>query len=81
MQTNQIILSSRQRAQGDNHHLWVNRNTWWFHGTFHKPDGTKERVRLTLKTRDLNRARALRDRLIRRYRPQAAAEPCAQAIA
>ncbi len=81
MQASPFILSSRQRAQGDNHHLWENRNTWWFHGTFHKADGTKERVRLNLKTRDLNRARALRDRLIHRYRQHATAEPCAHAIA
>lgn len=57
-------LSRRQKTAGPNHHLWNNHGTWWFHGTFHLPDGTAERVRVSLKTRDLGLAREKRDRLL-----------------
>jgi hypothetical protein len=60
-------LSSRQKTDGPNHHLWNNHGTWWFHGTFHKPEGTKERVRLNLHTRDLAEARLKRDRIASQF--------------
>jgi len=60
-------LSSRQKTYGPNHHLWNNHGTWWFHGTFHKPEGTKERVRLNLRTRDLAEARLKRDRIANQF--------------
>lgn len=58
------VLSSRQKTAGPNHHLWNNHGTWWFHGTFHLPDGTAERVRVNLKTADLKAARLRRDHII-----------------
>jgi hypothetical protein len=60
-------FSRRQKTDGPNHHLWNNHGTWWFHGTFHKPEGTKERVRLNLHTRDLAEARLKRDRIANQF--------------
>jgi len=57
-------LSVRVNESNDNHHLWNNRGTWWCHFTLHKPDYTTERIRLSLKTRDLEEARRKRDRLL-----------------
>lgn len=62
--TTQPRLSTRQRAAGDNHHLWNNHGTWWFHGTFHLPDGSAQRVRTNLRTRCVDEARRRRDRII-----------------
>ncbi len=56
-------------AQGNpNHHLWNNRGTWWCHFTLHREDYTAERVRVSLRTRDLAEARLRRDALLRLYR-------------
>lgn len=57
-------LSVRVNESNGNHHLWNNRGTWWCHFTLHKPDYTTERIRLSLKTRDLEEARRKRDRLL-----------------
>lgn len=46
-----------------NHHLWNNRGVWWCHVTVHKPDATAERLRFSLKTRNIEKARRLRDRI------------------
>jgi hypothetical protein len=53
------------RVDGTNpfHHLWNNNGTWWCHLTIHRPDHTSERVRVSLKTRDLAAACRKRDRL------------------
>ena len=59
-------LSTRQRIAGDDHHLWNNHGTWWFHGTFHLPDGTAERVRTSLRTKCIEEARRRRDAIIAR---------------
>lgn len=48
------------------HHLWNNNGTWWCHFTVHHPDGTAERVRLSLRTREADEARRKRDRLFAR---------------
>ena len=58
------ILSRRQKTAGPNHHLWNNHGGWWFHCTFHLPDGTAERVRVNLKTDDLSSARMRRDSIL-----------------
>lgn len=63
------VISRRQAATHDNHHLWNNHGSWWFHATFHAANGTKERIRRNLHTRDLAEARAKRDRLIARFSP------------
>ena len=57
-------LAVRVDGANPNHHLWNNRGTWWCHFTLHKPDYTAERVRVSLKTRDLQQARARRDSLL-----------------
>ena len=46
-----------------NHHLWNNRGIWWCHVTIHKSDATSERMRFSLKTRDIDKARERRDRI------------------
>ena len=49
------------------HHLWNNRGTWWCHFTLHRPDYTAERVRVSLRTRDLSEARCRRDALLGQF--------------
>jgi hypothetical protein len=56
-------------ASNPDHHLWNNRGTWWCHFTLHRPDYTAERVRVSLRTRDLAEARLRRDELLRRFAP------------
>ena len=63
------VISSRQKVAGSDHHLWSNHGTWWFHCTEHRLDGTARRIRLSLRTRDLARARLLRDAIISKYAP------------
>jgi len=46
------------------HNLWDNHGTFWCHFTVHRPDFTKERVRLSLRTRDRLEARQRRDALL-----------------
>lgn len=47
-----------------NHNIWNNNGTWWAHYTVHNDDYTKQRVRVSLKTDDVEIARALRDFLM-----------------
>ena len=47
-----------------NHNLWNNNGTYWCHYTVHNDDYTKQRVRLSLGTKDVAIARALRDFLM-----------------
>lgn len=61
--TNSAKLSVRVNEENENHHLWNNRGTWWCHFTVHKADYTTERIRLSLKTRDLAEARRRRDKV------------------
>ena len=44
-----------------NHNIWNNNGTWWAHYTVHNDDYTKQRVRVSLGTDDVEIARALRD--------------------
>ena len=53
----------RCRPGNANHHLWNNNGTLWCHLTFHLPDFTKQRLRLSLETSDIHHARRLRDSL------------------
>ncbi|MBU3664894.1 MAG: hypothetical protein FGM15_03320 [Chthoniobacterales bacterium] len=46
------------------HHIWNNNGTWWCHYTVHNDDYTKQRVRVSLGTKDVAIARALRDFLM-----------------
>ncbi len=54
-------------ASNPDHHLWNNRGTWWCHFTLHRPDYTAERVRVSLRTKDLAEARRRRDVLLARF--------------
>ena len=66
MNENTATISRRQKIAGPNHHLWSNHGYWWFHATFHLSNGTAERVRFSLKTRDSETARVRRDKILRR---------------
>lgn len=58
-------LALRFNELNPNHHLWNNRGVWWCHLTVHKTDATSERLRFSLKTRDVDNARNRRDRILR----------------
>ena len=47
-----------------NHNIWNNNGTYWCHYTVHNEDYTKQRVRVSLGTKDVEIARALRDFLM-----------------
>ena len=57
------VLSLRTHPRNPNHHLWWNNGTWWLHATVHRPDYTKQRLRLPLETKSIHLARAQRDTL------------------
>src|SRR4051812_42073887 len=59
------LLSIRLNPGNPDHHLWNNNGTWWVHYTIHPTTFTKERVRLSLATRDIGQARRRRDALFR----------------
>ncbi|MGJ8676872.1 MAG: hypothetical protein ACSHX0_05100 [Akkermansiaceae bacterium] len=65
MSKTQTRLAIRFNEQNPNHHLWNNRGVWWCHLTVHKNDATSERLRFSLKTRDVDNARNRRDRILR----------------
>lgn len=56
-------LAPTRNVGNPNHHLWNNRGTWWCHFTIHRPDYTAERIRVSLRTKNLEIARERRDRL------------------
>lgn len=62
--TNIGTLATRASTENPDHHLWNNRGTWWCHFTLHRDDYTAERVRASLKTRDVEEARRRRDQLL-----------------
>jgi hypothetical protein len=51
----------RVRAENPNHHLWNNHGTWFLHYTVHPTPFTKERIRRSLRTKDISTARKRRD--------------------
>ena len=65
MNTDKMTLqfSLRVNETNENHHLWNNRGVWWCHLTIHQSDGTAKRMRFSLKTRELEKARIRRDRI------------------
>ncbi len=63
MTSPQTKIALRINDDNLNHHLWNNRGVWWCHVTVHKPDATAERLRFSLRTRDIKKARTLRDRI------------------
>jgi hypothetical protein len=67
---NQVLvptISTRQKTTSENHHLWNNHGSWWFHGTEHRADGTAVRIRVNLRSRDIAEARRKRDRILNAY--------------
>ena len=60
----QTKIALRINDDNPNHHLWNNRGVWWCHVTVHKPDSTAERLRFSLKTRDIEKARSRRDKIL-----------------
>jgi hypothetical protein len=57
-------LAVRIAADNPDHHIWNNNGTWWFHCTVHLPDYTAHRIRRSLGTREVARARRRRDALL-----------------
>lgn len=58
-------LALRVNDENPNHHLWNNRGVWWCHLTVHKGDATSERLRFSLKTREVEKARLRRDNILK----------------
>lgn len=63
MKTTQLSPRTNNRS-ADDHHIWNNNGTWWCHYTVHKADYTKQRIRVSLGTRDRDEARDRRDQLL-----------------
>ena len=53
-------LAIRTDHSNPNHHLWNNNGTWFVHYTIHPDQFTAERVRVSLKTKDVREARVSR---------------------
>jgi hypothetical protein len=62
MNSPKIVL--RINAANPDHHLWNNNGTWWCHYTVHPTPLTKQRIRASLRTKNLIQARAHRDELL-----------------
>jgi hypothetical protein len=62
MSSNVLTLPAlRLNADNPNHHLWNNNGTWFLHYTVYPTPFTKERIRRSLGTKDVNVARERRD--------------------
>ncbi len=57
-----ITLSIRINKNNPTHHLYNNNGTWWCHLTLHSGP-YKERIRKSLRTKNLNEAIIKRDQL------------------
>jgi hypothetical protein len=57
-------LAIRLNPANPDHHLWNNNGTWWCHYTVHPTPLTKQRIRASLRTKNLIQARAHRDELL-----------------
>ena len=58
-------LSIRVNPENENHHLYNNNGTWFVHYTVYPDHLTAERIRRSLRTKDLTEARDRRDALFR----------------
>ena len=67
-----VRLASKPRAAHPNHHLVNNNGTWWCQLTVHQGPFSK-RLRFSLETHDLERARKLRDRVFENLAAQSQA--------
>ncbi len=59
-------LSLRTNPSNPNHHLWNNNGTWYAAYTILTSSFTAERIRTSLKTKNLAEARKKRDELLRK---------------
>ena len=67
MNTLTILPGIRVHAENENHHLWNNHGIWFLHYTVHPTPFTKERIRRSLGTRDLEVARERRDAFLTHF--------------
>lgn len=65
----------RLRPENENHHLWNNHGTWFLHYTVHPTPYTKERIRRSLGTKDVQIARDRRDSFFEQLGAEAAKLP------
>jgi len=65
-------LAIRPSRGNPDHHLWDNNGTWFIHYTVYPTPITAERVRLSLRTKDVAEARAKRDALFQRISEEGA---------
>jgi hypothetical protein len=63
-QTRSLCLVIRFASGNDNHHIWNNNGIWWCHFTLREGHGRTRRIRKSLKTRDQEKAREKRDRIL-----------------
>ena len=57
------VLSIRTDSSNPNHHLWLNNGTWFAAYTVLTSPLTAERIRTSLRTKDVSVARQRRDQL------------------
>lgn len=55
------VPSLRIDPENPNHHLWKNHGTWFLHYTTYPTPFTKQRIRRSLQTRNVQEARERRD--------------------
>ena len=76
MSTNVITLASLRISEANpNHHLWNNNGTWFLHYTVYPTPFTKERIRRSLGTKDVNLARERRDQFFAHLAMQSSTGP------
>ena len=59
--TSKTTPSLRASPTNPNHHLWNNHGTWFLHYTVYPTPFTKQRIRRSLGTKDVEVARLRRD--------------------
>jgi hypothetical protein len=59
-----IVLRKRSTVRNKNHNLFKNGHFWWCHLTVWEGP-TQGRLRFSLKTKDVKKARAMRDKIIK----------------
>jgi hypothetical protein len=72
MNTVTALPGIRVRAENPNHHLWNNHSTWFLHYTVHPTPFTKQRIRRSLRTKDIATARERRDSFFAQLASEAA---------
>ncbi len=60
-----LCLNIRISHDNPDHHLWNNNGSWWINFTMRSENGSTQRIRRSLKTGDVEKARTSRDRIIR----------------